>query len=76
MNAPDKIFVGITNGKDYSIVGEGYLYAKEYVSKGAVMDLLRSLAVVYRDFAETTCDRFFDGKVSACQEIEDKLKKI
>lgn len=40
MKAPDKIFVGITNGKDYSIVGEGYPYAKEYISKEAIMKLL------------------------------------
>lgn len=37
MNAPDKIYVGITDGKHYSIVGEGYPNAKEYVSKEAVM---------------------------------------
>ena len=43
MKAPDKIFVGITNGKDYSIVGEGYPYAKEYFSKEAVIRLLTFL---------------------------------
>lgn len=43
MQAPDKIFVGITNGKDYSIVGEGYPYAKEYFSKEAVIKLLTFL---------------------------------
>lgn len=43
MKAPDKIFVGITNGKDYSIVGENYPYAKEYFSKEAVIRLLTFL---------------------------------
>ena len=37
MQAPDKIFVGITDGKHYSIVGEGYPNAKEYISKEKVM---------------------------------------
>ena len=37
MNAPDKIFVGTTDGKKFSIVGEGYPYAKEYISKERVM---------------------------------------
>ena len=36
MKAPDKIFVGITDGKHYSIVGEGYPYAKEYVTADMV----------------------------------------
>lgn len=37
MQAPDKIYVGTTDGKKWSIVGEGYPYAKEYISKEAVM---------------------------------------
>lgn len=37
MAAPSKIYVGITDGKHYSIVGEGYPNAKEYVSIEAVM---------------------------------------
>jgi hypothetical protein len=37
MEAPYKIFVGITDGKHYSIVGEGYPFAKEYISKESVM---------------------------------------
>lgn len=43
MNAPDKIYVGITDGKHYSIVGEGYPNAKEYVSIEAVIRLLTFL---------------------------------
>lgn len=43
MNTPDKIFVGITDGKHYSIVGEGYPYAKEYFSIEAVIRLLTFL---------------------------------
>ena len=42
MKAPDKIFVGITDGKKWSIVGEGYPYAKEYVSIDALMKYFRS----------------------------------
>ena len=37
MEAPDKIYVGTIDGKKYSIVGEGYPFAKEYISKEAVM---------------------------------------
>ena len=37
MNAPDKIYVGTTDGKKWSIVGEGYPFAKEYISKEAVL---------------------------------------
>lgn len=43
MNAPDKIYVGITDGKHYSIVGEGYPNAKEYISIEAVIKLLTFL---------------------------------
>ena len=43
MQAPDKIYVGITDGKKFSIVGEGYPYAKEYISKEAVIKLLTFL---------------------------------
>jgi hypothetical protein len=37
MKAPDKIYVGTTDGKKWSIVGEGYPCAKEYISKEKVM---------------------------------------
>ena len=43
MKVPDKIYVGITDGKHYSIVGEGYPFAKEYFSKEAVIKLLTFL---------------------------------
>ena len=39
MKAPGKIYVGITDGKNYSIVGEGYPFAKEYISKEALYEL-------------------------------------
>lgn len=47
MNAPDKIFVGITDGKHYSIVGEGYPYAKEYVSIRALFGLIENFEKNY-----------------------------
>ena len=37
MKAPKKIYVGTIDGKKFSIVGEGYPYAKEYISKERVM---------------------------------------
>ena len=37
MQAPDKIFVGTIDAKKWSIVGKGYPFAKEYISKEAVM---------------------------------------
>ena len=37
MKAPDKIYVGTIDAKKWSIVGEGYPYAKEYISKEKVM---------------------------------------
>ena len=37
MKAPKKIYVGTIDGKKFSIVGEGYPYAKEYISKEKVM---------------------------------------
>ena len=37
MQVPDKIYVGITDGKKWSIVGDGYPFAKEYISKEKVM---------------------------------------
>ena len=40
MKAPDKIYVGTIDGKKFSIVGEGYPYAKEYISKEALYGLL------------------------------------
>ena len=40
MQAPNKIYVGTIDAKKWSIVGEGYPYAKEYVSKEAIMKLL------------------------------------
>ena len=39
---PDTIFVGVTDGKNYSIVGEGYPFAEEYVSKEKVMELFEA----------------------------------
>lgn len=39
---PDTIYVGITDGKNYSIVGEGYPHAKEYVSMEKVMELFEA----------------------------------
>ena len=38
MNTPDKIYVGTTDGEKWSIVGEGYPYAKEYIREDAVDD--------------------------------------
>ena len=40
MKAPDKIYVGTIDGKKFSIVGEGYPFAKEYISKEALYELL------------------------------------
>jgi hypothetical protein len=37
MQAPNKIYVGTIDAKKWSIVGEGFPYAKEYISKEAVM---------------------------------------
>lgn len=47
MKTPDKIFVGITDGKHYSIVGEGYPYAKEYISKESLFGLIENFGKNY-----------------------------
>ena len=52
MKAPDKIYVGITDGKHYSIVGENYPFAKEYISIEAVIKLLTFLRKRRIVFAE------------------------
>lgn len=68
MNAPDKIYVGTTDGKHYSIVGEGYPYAKEYISKESVMRWFEQrkkdckniyFAYVIREFVEEEFKEFY-----------------
>lgn len=68
MKAPDKIYVGITDGKHYSIVGEGYPYAKEYISKESVMRWFEQrkkdckniyFAYVIREFVEEEFKEFY-----------------
>ena len=43
MQTPNKIYVGTIDAKKWSIVGEGFPYAKEYISKEAVIRLLTFL---------------------------------
>ena len=65
MNAPDKIYVGITDGKHYSIVGEGYPYAKEYVSVDVVAKLLEE------------CKRKLKFlRMDGCFAIDDLVEKL
>lgn len=73
MTAPSKIYVGITDGKHYSIVGEGYPNAKEYVSVDVVMRWFEQrkndckniyFAYVIREFVEEEFAEF-------CKRIKD-----
>ena len=59
MNAPNKIYVGTIDGKKFSIVGEGYPYAKEYISKEAIMKLLwflRKRRIVFTELNQVIND--------------------
>ena len=59
MNTPDKIYVGTIDGKKFSIVGEGYPFAKEYISKEAIMKLLwflRKRRIVFTELNQVIND--------------------
>lgn len=66
MEAPYKIFVGTTDGKKFSIVGEGYPFAKEYISKESVMRW-------FEQYKENCKDNYL--AVSLLEVIEENFRK-
>ena len=66
MNTPVKIYVGTTDGKKWSIVGEGYPFAKEYISKESVMRW-------FEQYKENCKDNYL--AVSVLEVIEEEFCK-
>ena len=68
MEAPDKIYVGTIDAKNWSIVGEGYPYAKEYVSVDVVAKLLEECK---RKLKFLRMDGYF-----AIDDLVEELKEL
>ena len=66
MQAPNKIYVGTIDAKKWSIVGEGFPYAKEYISKESAMRW-------FEQYKENCKDNYL--AVSLLEVIEENFAK-